>query len=74
MEKDKKVFICQDHDSFYPTGVASVIIAANIGQAKRLLNNELIRIGLKPFNKKPYTLQELNLSKSEAYIINDGNY
>lgn len=70
----KKVFICTDHDGFYPVGVASIIIAANIGQAKRLLNKELIQRGLKPFKEEPYTLQEINLNISEAWIMLDGNY
>ena len=66
-----KVWTCTDHDYFWPVGVASVIVAETEEEARELLNAELLKRGLKT---TPYTLEELDLNKPSAQILQDGNY
>lgn len=68
-----KVFTCKDHDTFYPVGGASVIIANDWNEAVSLLDAALIKEGLKPRAERPYTLQELPESPV-AVVLNDGEY
>lgn len=69
-----KLFKCTDHDGFWPVGVGSIILAANIKEAQRLLDGELEARGLKGSNKEPYTLTEINMKRKDAHILCDGNY
>ena len=68
---DMKLFTCVDHDSHYPVGVASVVIAEDKEKAYYLLAVELTENGLLPDN---FTLQEVDFSKEKAIILRDGNY
>lgn len=70
----KKVFICVDHDTHYPIGGASIIVAANKGSARRMLNSALIQNNLKDSLGCSYTLEEIDLTKPAAYILCDGGY
>ena len=69
-----KIYTCTDHDCFWPVGVASVIVATNEEEAKRLLDEKLKKKGLKTYSKSPYTFNELLTDKPEATILHDGNY
>lgn len=69
-----KIFTCTDHDSHYPVGVASVIVAKDRREAKRLLDAELVAEGLKPWKEEKYTLEELPLHYKHAVILNNGEY
>ena len=69
-----KVFTCDDHDFFWPVGVASVIVAKDRREAKKLLDQRLKEKGLKTFEGRKYTLVEMSMDKAEAKIISDGNY
>jgi hypothetical protein len=69
-----RIFICTDHDTFWPIPGASVIIATNRVEAKMLLDEALIAIGLKPYQEVPYGLKEIDSQLPAAYILNDGNY
>ena len=65
------VFVCTDHDGFWPVGVASVVIAADAHDAYTMLANALKARGLDP--NKPFTLQALEMVPG-AHILRDGNY
>lgn len=66
-----KAWTCTDHDYFWPVGVASVIVAETEEEARELLDAALLKRGLKT---TPYTLEELDLTKPSAQILQDGNY
>lgn len=74
-----KIYICTDHDSFWidedckEKGV-SIIAAKDEQQARATLDAELIKNGLLPHIEKGYTLQEVDVSKVMALILNDGDY
>jgi len=68
-----KVYVCTDHDTHYPVGGASVVIARTKPAAKIMLDRKLESVGLKTSKEKPYTLKELLLEPG-ACILNDGNY
>jgi hypothetical protein len=65
------VYLCTDHDGFWPVGVSSVIVARDEDHARLLLNNELTKRGLKV---TPYTLQPLDTKTAHALILRDGDY
>lgn len=67
-----KVWTCTDHDTMYPVGGASVVIAENESEARLLLDKELRENGCNP--DKGYTLQEVDLSKAQAIVLNNGDY
>lgn len=67
-----KIYTCIDHAGFWPVGVASVIIAQNEDEARRLLDGELSKKGLATSDKKPYTLQQIK--GPVAKILNSGDY
>jgi hypothetical protein len=69
-----KLFICTDHDDHWPVGVASVVVAATEGEARALLDQELVSRGLRPHDRKAYTLREVDLSSQRAIVMCDGSY
>lgn len=69
-----RVYICTDHDTFYPIGGASVVVAPGPKTARKVLDAELIATGLKPFALEPYTLTEVTTKNTKAIILRDGNY
>lgn len=68
---DLKVFTCNDHDGFYPVGVASVIVAQTEEEAAELLKVELRK---RELGTDDFTLIELDMSISRAVVLQDGNY
>ncbi len=68
------VYICTDHDSVYPTGVASVIVAKDMRAAESLLDAALAAKGLKPRAQQSYTLYPLDTDAPGAHILQDGDY
>lgn len=66
-----KVFTCKDHDTRWPVGGSSIIVAKDRRKARRLLNKVLKENGLKPGG---FSLQEVDLSTSHVTILNDGDY
>ena len=69
-----KVFTCNNHDTFYPVGGASIVVAYSREQARELLDEKLVGQGLKGSNDKPYTLYEVDLSIIGAEILANGDY
>ena len=66
-----KVYTCIDHNTHYPVGGASIVIAEDKKRAKQLLNKELKEHGLEP---NDYSLQEIDISIAHAIVLNDGDY
>lgn len=69
-----RLFICTDHDDHWPVGVASVVVARDEDEARRLLDQELMGRGLRPHARKAYTFREVDLSAPVAIVMCDGNY
>lgn len=69
-----KVFTCVDFKGIWPIGVASVVVAENKKEAKRLLLNALLEAKIDQPEVKDLTLQELDLTTSHAVILNNGDY
>ena len=67
-----KVYTCIDHEGHWPVGVASVVVAEDEGQARILLDAELVEQGL--LAKESYTLQEMDLGQAQVVILADGDY
>lgn len=68
-----RVFTCTDHDNHW-VGVASVIIAVDETEARRVLDAELATHGLKPFAIVPYELREISTESPQAFVLQDGDY
>lgn len=74
MNIGRTVYVCTDHDGHYPVGVASVIVAWNEAEARKLLDASLVEHGLKPYDKHPYTLTAIALDVSYAGVLCNGDY
>lgn len=68
-----KLYTCIDHDGHF-VGVAFVIVAPNKKRAKELLDVQLEKNGLQPYEKHGYTLEEIPMNKSAAYVLYNGDY
>ncbi len=72
--EENKVYICNDHDLHWPVGGGSVVVAPNVVEARKLLDVELVKWGLKPYKDEKYHLVHVSMSVPSAYIISDGDY
>jgi hypothetical protein len=66
-----RVYVCKDFKGHYPVGTAAVICANDAYEARRLLSNELERVGL------VQPVEKLTLKEIIGYgctILCDGNY
>lgn len=66
-----KVFVCNDHDGYWPVPTASVIVAKDEEDAKVMLRKELES---KSLNTELFTLKELDVTKEQVEMLSDGNY
>jgi len=69
-----RVFTCTSHDYHWPVGVASVVVAESEEAARKLLDEELVSGGLRPFDESPYDLVDVDTNRPHAKILCDGNY
>jgi hypothetical protein len=67
-----RVYVCTDHQTHYPVGGASVVVAEDEEQARALLYAELRTHGLR--KDEPFTLQEVSLDRPHAVVLNNGDY
>lgn len=67
-----KIYTCVDHPGHW-VGVASVVVAPNEDEARRLLIDELYTHGLAQ-GPKPFTLREINIKKPKAFVLQNGDY
>lgn len=68
-----KTFICKSHVGHWVAG-ASIVIASDIDEARKLLDEALISKGLKPRKDDPYELEEVDSEHPQAIILFDGDY
>ncbi len=71
-----KLFYSTDHEGHWPVGVASVVIAENVSEARRLLTEALAGEGLRSQSSRGegFTLREVDLTIPQAIILNNGDY
>lgn len=67
-----RVFTCTDHAGRW-VGVASVVVAPDEPEARKLLTKALIDARLDNEHAS-FTLNELNLAEPSAVILQDGDY
>ena len=65
------VYTCKDHDTIWPVGGCSVVVARDEAQARELLAAALKDSRLDPDG---FTLQLLDLSEPKVTILLDGDY
>ena len=68
------IYVSIDHDSHYPVGCCSVVVAESEHVAKLLLDEQLIERRLKPSRQNPYTLRKINSEIPRAFVLLDGDY
>ena len=68
-----KLFTCDNHAGHWPVGAASIVIAESETDARYLLDEELLSRSLDPGNP-PYTLKEVDMTKPQAIVLDDGDY
>jgi len=68
------IYVCTNHDGFFPVGVASVVVANDEDEARNLLDTALHVHGLDPEKKPRYTLRKINSTEPRAFILLDGDY
>jgi hypothetical protein len=66
-----KVFTCTDHEGHWPVPVASAVIATSEGEARQLLDAELLKHNLKITH---YTLREIQIDRPQAFVLSEGDY
>lgn len=72
-----KVYTCTKHPGMYPTGVASVVVAAHRGHGRRLLADKLAERGLWPadgWDLEDLVLTQIDTKTPRARILQDGEY
>lgn len=67
-----KLWTCTDHDTAWPVGGASIVIAETETEARLLLDAALATESLDA--NKSYTLVEVDLTKAQAIVLNNGEY
>ncbi len=68
-----RVWICTDHDTHWPVGGASVVVAGTKNQARAYLIEALREHGLHQPDGD-FTLEELKLDTPHALVLCDGEY
>jgi len=69
---DMYLWTCTDHDSVYPVGCASLVIAETEERAEELLNAALQAANLDA--RKAFTLKRHPVNREYVEILNDGDY
>jgi len=67
-----KVFVSTDHETHWPVGGASVVVAEAEADARTLLTEALKKHGLQ--QTEPFTLTEIDTTVAAAHVLSDGDY
>lgn len=68
-----KVWICSNHDTFEPFAASSIVSAPTTNEAIRILDKKLEEMELQKYEKKIYTLKELDTTIPKVYILYHGS-
>lgn len=69
-----RIYSCTDFRGYWPVGVASVIVATDKREAKRMLDAKLREAGIPIEGDGNYTLTEIDIQAKGVVILNDGKY
>lgn len=69
-----RIFVCTNFRGYWPVGVASLVIAKDKREAKKLLDQKLRDAGIPIEGDGDYTLTEINIDSPGAVILNDGKF
>jgi hypothetical protein len=70
-----KAYYCTNFRGLWPVGVSSLVVGVhNMEQAKSILIDELKRKGISQPEIYDLTLEEIDLTRPQAMILNDGVY
>jgi len=69
-----RLYACTDFRGYWPVGVASVIVATDKREARRLLNQKLEEAGIPIESGVDFNLTEINLQDKGAVILNNGDW
>lgn len=70
-----KVFTCTNFVGRFPVGVSAIVVAENIEEAGHVLSARLKSAGLNQgYGAPALRLDEVDLSRPGASILNDGDY
>lgn len=67
-----RVYACTNFRGYWPVGVASVIVATDMRDARRLLNQKLQEVGISV--EVEFDLTEIDLQDKGAVILNNGDW
>ena len=68
-----KAWTSKDHDTMYPVGGCSIVVAETEEQARELLSAALREGGLNP-EHPAFTLQPVDLTAAHATVLLNGDY
>lgn len=69
-----RVFACTNFRGYWPVGVASVVVAIDKQEARRLLDQKLKETGIPVESDGSYDLTEINIRDKGAVILNNGEW
>ena len=69
-----RIFACTDFRGYWPVQVASVVVATDINEAKKILDEKLKEVGIPVEDGFCYKLTEISLRDKGAVILNDGDW
>ncbi len=67
-----RLYTCTDHQCHWPVGVASIVLATDEDEARKLLYTALEKCGLT--KHEAFTLEEVDMNIPSAYVLRDGEY
>lgn len=69
-----RIYACTNFRGYWPVGVASVIVAVDKKEAKKLLDIKLKESGIVVDDGCEYELTEININNKGAVILNSGEW
>lgn len=69
----KRLWACTDHHTIHPFSPASIVIADDENDARKVLDEKLAASGLNGSSSHKYSLQEIDLTTSSAFVLSLGS-
>lgn len=72
--KMNRIFYCTNFRGYWPASVSSVIVAKDKEDARQILTTQLKLLSIPIEDSDDFILDEINLNKREAIILNNGEW
>ena len=69
-----RIYACTNFRGYWPVGVASVVVAMDKREARRLLDQKLKAAGIPVETNGSYDLTEIDIQSKGVVILNDGEW